>query len=286
MKKRAGNRRQDSSARCFSNRTRKKKAAFTLIELLVVIAIIAILAALLVPAVTSALKRSRAIHCLSNVRQLSIAQFSRDASGGFVPFSYGGSGFWFTSLLDYGIRIENKMCVEAGEVNTAYQLGTGRYHGSAKSAWQESESYLPVDERGDPTSRPIGGYGINGYVYAYSGLMSGSVSGSEAAIKAMLYSGADDMSTPTRVPVFADCAWRNSWPSHRDRPPSNGDVPWAGSPATSISQFFLNRHPRSTINIAFADGHAAGTPLRELYTLPWSKVFDTQVNVRMPAWVD
>jgi prepilin-type N-terminal cleavage/methylation domain-containing protein/prepilin-type processing-associated H-X9-DG protein len=62
-------------------------AAFTLIELLVVIAIIAILAALLLPALSAAKNRAKAIQCVNAERQIELAAklYLDDNSGKMIP---------------------------------------------------------------------------------------------------------------------------------------------------------------------------------------------------------
>ncbi len=75
--------------------------AFTLIELLVVISIIAVLLSILMPALKAAKKRTEAVICQSNLRQVGIAaNLYAEAYDNYVPRG-AGTQLWFVEFLPF-----------------------------------------------------------------------------------------------------------------------------------------------------------------------------------------
>ena len=77
------------------------KRGFTLVELLVTIGCVAVLMALLLPALSVAREQARSVQCLSNLRQLHLANvaYQTDAEGAPVPVKVGAAGTVYTPWL-------------------------------------------------------------------------------------------------------------------------------------------------------------------------------------------
>jgi prepilin-type N-terminal cleavage/methylation domain-containing protein/prepilin-type processing-associated H-X9-DG protein len=122
---------------------RKTNRRFTLIELLVVIAIIAILAAMLLPALAKAREKARAISCMSNLKQVQLAELMYAGDNKEMIEFYGwrscaisspvaAKQFWYDVLLPFVSDANVYKCPSAepyaGSTTRLRGIGVTTYH--------------------------------------------------------------------------------------------------------------------------------------------------------------
>jgi len=264
----------------------KHKRGFTLIELLVVIAIIALLMSILMPALQRVKKQARTTACLANLRQwgLMYAMYCDENDGYFFTGELNGtrsgmgSGeFWRETMRPYTKDFSEKLwlCPQAAKARPQGGIPSG---GWSNYAWE--------------TANDIGSYGLNGWILNIAASrQTGNRNNGWGRTPADWHWGTHQVQGSNNIPVFTGSWWVDSWPRESDQPPQSAAGPGDTPNSNEMNRVCVDRHD-GFVNCVFADWTVRKVGLKELWTLKWSRGYETNGpwtrggNVSPDAWPD
>ena len=274
----------NSKRNCFCKLKKRTPGGFTLVELLVVIAIIALLMSILLPVLSKAKIEAMRVLCASNLHQWTIvwASYVGDNDGYFddpirAAKNYSGPPpappfrFWVQTLRPYtgyekdDIKYSKLLCCPSANKNP----GTGMF-----TVWG---NWSGVTNTGYDGVLVYGSYGRN----LYASNININLPEVEKDIS---YYRSPDQRGADRAPLLAGSQFYHGWPHSDDEPPDYpGQWYWQTSGESFMKMFCQDRHD-TTVNTLFCDLSARQVGLKELWTLKWSRGFDTCNIYTLSNW--
>jgi prepilin-type processing-associated H-X9-DG protein len=237
----------------------------------VVIAIIALLMAILMPALQRVKKQARTTACLANLKQwgLMFAMYTDENDGNFFTGELNGtrsgmgSGeFWRETMRPFTGDYSEKLwlCPQAAKPRPQGGIPQG---GWSYYAWTTGN---PVD---------VGSYGLNGWVLnILASKTSSNRNNGWGRPPADWHWGTHQVRGANKVPVFTGSWWVDSWPRENDQPPQSDAGPGDTPNTNEMNRVCVDRHD-GFVNCLFADWTVRKVGLKELWTLKWSRGYET-----------
>lgn len=224
-----------------------KSGNFTLIELLVVITIIAILAALLLPALNTAREAGRRINCVSNIRQLLIAN---------TGYTDENDGYYVLAAEDLWSPNNKRWHGERDHNNAPFDPAKGplRDYLGERGAVKQCPSFEDNLELAGQDASFEAGCGGYGYNATYVGARCDRFGCGPKANKHSARAG--NVGRPEKTIMFTDSAFVDTLDGDLSAYSFCEPVFWPSS----------NMHPDPTIhfrhngtaNVGWCDGHVSG----------------------------